>query len=164
MNATRDQAGNLIVTNSERLIGVLLAAFLVAILGVWMAHAPIKQAVGWTAVSAIFGLALLAANERASFVFDREAAVVRWRQDTVFRHDSGEIPFAAITGLSLERDFNRISRRGGARRLVILTAGGAIPVTSAFSGVGRSNEDVGLAVQSYLRELGPGHEVPFTRY
>jgi hypothetical protein len=163
VNATRDQAGNLIVTNSERLIRVLLAAFLVAILGVWMAHAPIKEAVGWTAVCAIFGLALLAANERASFVFDREAAVVRWRQDTVFRHDSGEIPFAAITGLSLERDFNR-SRRGGARRLVILTAGGATPVTTAFSGVGRSNEDVGLAVQSYLKELAPGKEVPFTRY
>jgi hypothetical protein len=98
MNARRDQAGNLIVTNSERLIRALLAAFPVATLGVWMAHAPIKQAVGWTAICAIFGLALLAANERASFVFDREAAVVRWRQDTIFRHDSGEIRFAAITG------------------------------------------------------------------
>jgi hypothetical protein len=164
MNARRDQAGNLIVTNSERLIRALLAAFPVATLGVWMAHAPIKQALGWTAICAIFGLALLAANERASFVFDREAAVVRWRQDTIFRHDSGEIPFAAITGLSVERDFNRISRRGGARRLVILTAGSAIPVTSAFSGVGRSREGVGLAAQSYLRQLAPGKEVPFTRY
>jgi hypothetical protein len=164
MNARRDQAGNLIVTNSERLIRALLAAFPVATLGVWMAHAPIKQALGWTAICAIFGLALLAANERASFVFDREAAVVRWRQDTIFRHDSGEIPVAAITGLSVERDFNRISRRGGARRLVILTAGSAIPVTSAFSGVGRSREGVALAVQSYLRELAPGKEVPFTRY
>ena len=163
MNAMRDQAGNLIVTNSERLTRVLLAGFVVAMLGIWIAHVPVRQAVGWTAVCAIFGLALLAANERASFVFDRETAVVRWRQDTAFRHDSGEIPFAAITGLSLERDFTRYSQRGSARRLVILTAGGAIPVTTAFSGLGRSNEDVGLMVQSYLNEIAPGRPVPFTR-
>lgn len=161
MNATRDQAGNLIVTNTERLILVLLAASVVGMVGVWVAHVPVKQAVGWTAVCAVFQLAFLAANERSSFVFDRGAAVVRWRQDTVFRHDAGEISFSAITGLSLERDFTRPSQRGNARRLVILTTSGPVPVTTAFTGMGGSNEEVGHVVQSYLNEIAPGRTVPF---
>ena len=61
---------------------------------------PVRPALGTTAVCVVMGLALAAANEPSEFVFDRERRVVRWRRDTPFRRDSGEIPFSAITGLS----------------------------------------------------------------
>jgi hypothetical protein len=87
--------------------------------------------------------------------------VLTWRKDTAFRHVAGEIPFSAITALSLERDFAASGQRGNARRLVLLTREGPIPVTSAFSGMDRTQEPTGRAIQQFLIERRSGQDLPF---
>ncbi|HEX8944233.1 MAG TPA: hypothetical protein VF785_13930 [Gemmatimonadaceae bacterium] len=164
MKVSRDASDHLIVTSVETLIRILLGLAVLGIAVVWTSRATITQALGWTAVCAVFGLALTAANERSTFDFDRASLTLRWRQDTPFRHVSGEIPFSAITGLSIERDFKSASPargRGGARRLVLLTAQGPIPFTTAFTGLGSNAADVGEEVRRYLTEALPGREIPF---
>jgi hypothetical protein len=165
MKASKDESGNLMVTNVERFVRALLGAFGVGLIAAWIAPIPTRQSLGWSAVCVVFGLALLAANERSTFVFDRGARILRWSQDTPFRHLSGEVPFASITALSVERDFRfrgatPSQGRGGARRLVLLTTSGVIPFTSAYTGIGSDAEKVGRAVHQYLADGAPGREIP----
>jgi hypothetical protein len=163
MNASRDAAGHLLVTNVETFIRVLLGLAMVGVVVAWTAPLPIRQAAGWTAVCSVFALALTAANERSTFAFDRQSLTLRWRRDTPFRHESGEVPFATITALSIERDFMKASRgprRGGAKRLVLLTTQGPIPFTTSFTGIGTAAEEVGQEVRRYLMESIPDREIP----
>jgi len=156
-------AGHLVVTNVSALIRVLLALALLGIIAAWIAPDTRAQAFGWTAVCVVFGLALMAANERSTFDFDRQSFALRWRRDTPFRHASGEIPLDAITALSIERDFKYATPsrgRGGARRLVLLTTSGPIPFTTSFTGIGSDVEDVGREVRQFLMDAHPGHEIP----
>ena len=161
MKATRDSSGNLLVTSAETFVSVLLLLCVTGAIAIWFAPIRSSGAAGWTGVFAIFGLALLAANERSRFFFDRGRAVLIWRKDTPFRHESGEIDFAAITALSLERDFNSGGRRGGARRLVLHTKNGPLPVTTAYTGIGNAAQRVGESICAYLDEVAPIHERPF---
>jgi hypothetical protein len=165
MKASQDDSGNLIVTNVLTLVRALLGVFGVGVVVAWIAPIPSRQSLGWSAVCVVFVLALLAADERSTFVFDRRAGILRWRQDTPFRHLSGEVPFASITALSVERDFRfrgatPSQGRGGARRLVLLTTSGVIPFTTAYTGIGSDAEDVGGIVQQYLADVAPGREIP----
>lgn len=163
MNASRDESGNLIVRNIETFVRALLCAFGVGMVAAWLVPITTRQSLGWSVVCTSFVLALLAANETSTFVFDRRSALVRWRRDTPFRHFAGEVPFAEITALSIERDFKSAAPsrgRGGGRRLVLLTTSGPVPVTTAFTGFGSDAEDVGREVQQYLGEVAPGREVP----
>jgi len=156
----RDNSGNLVVKNVETFIRALLVAVAVGAAAAWLAPIPRTQALGWTAICVVFGAALTAADERSTFIFDQRRAVVVWKQETPFRHEGGEIPFSSITGLSLERDFARGTRRGGARRLVLLTTSGPRPVTTAFTGIGTAAEQTARAIQSYLAEVDPAREIP----
>lgn len=161
MRIERTERGDLVVTNRETFLRVLLLACVAVIVLVWLTPVPLRQAIAWSAVCLIFGLALLAADEQSRFVFDSARGMLTWRKDTVFRHDAGETPFASITALSLERDFARSGQRGSARRLVVLTTEGPIPVTSAFSGLGRTQERVGRDIQQFLGERSPPRSIPF---
>jgi hypothetical protein len=105
MKAWQDNSGNLIVINVLMFVRALLVAFGVGMVAAWIAPIPSRQSLGWSAVCVLFVLALLTADERSTFVFERRTGILRWRQDTPFRHEAGEVPFAAITGLSVERDF-----------------------------------------------------------
>ena len=149
------------VTNAETFIRWMFAGFVVWVAGVWL-MLPVRGALAWTLVSAVFLVALKAADERAEFVFDGRQRVVRWRQDTAFRHAGGEIPFSAITGLSLERDFTRQNRAGNARRLVLLTTSGPVPVTTAYTGVGSAARDAGQTVRAYLADATGSPPVSFS--
>jgi hypothetical protein len=165
MRASQDNSGNLIVTNVQTFVRALLGAFAIGIVAAWVAPIPTGQSLGWSAVCVVFVLALLAANERSTLVFDRGARILRWSQDTPFRHQAGEVPFTAITALSVERDFRfrgatPSQGRGGARRLVLVTTSGVIPFTSAYTGFGSDAEDVGRIVQRYLAGVAPGREIP----
>jgi hypothetical protein len=165
MKASRDESGNLIVTNAEMFVRVLIGVFVVMVIAAWMGPATMRRPLGWSAVCAVFVLALVAADERSTFVFDRRSALLRWRKDTPFRHLAGEVPFSEITALSIERDLIDDSPpygRRGARRLVLHTTSGPIPVTTAFTGVGSDAEGVGREVQQYLGDVSPGREIPFT--
>jgi hypothetical protein len=163
VNASRNAPGHLVVTSVETMIGVLLGLAVVGMAAVWIAPTTIARALGWTAIAGVFGLALAAAYERSTFDFDRGSLALRWRRDTPFRHASGVVPFGAITGLSIERDFKSASPamgRGGARRLVLLTTEGPIPFTTTFTGLGSGAEDVGQEVRRYLMECVPDRDVP----
>ena len=165
MKATQDDSGNLIVTNALMFVRALLGAFAVGFVAAWIVPIPTRQSLGWSAVCVVFVLALLAADERSTFVFDRRAGILRWTQDTPFRHQAGEVPFTAITALSVERDFRfrggtPTQGRGGARRLVLLTTAGVIPFTTAYTGIGSDAEDVGRIVQQYLGDVPLGREIP----
>jgi hypothetical protein len=145
------------------MIGLLLGLAVVGMAAVWIAPTTLARALGWTAIGGVFGLALAAAYERSTFDFDRGSLTLRWRRDTPFRHASGVVPFGAITGLSIERDFksaNPARGRGGARRLVLLTTNGPIPFTTAFTGLGSGAEDVGQEVRRFLMECVPDRDVP----
>lgn len=161
MKLDRTEHGDLVVTNRETFIRVCLVGCLAGIVLVWLVPVSLEQAIAWSVVFLVFGLALVAADERSRFVFDRERGVLSWRKDTVFRHAAGEIQLSAITALSLERDFATSGRRGNARRLVVLTTQGPIPVTSAYSGTDGTQEPVGRAIQQFLIERAPGSEIPF---
>jgi hypothetical protein len=109
----------------------------------------------------VYLLALLAADERTTFEFHATEGRLRWRRDGIFRHESGQVGFADITGLSLERDFRPGGRRGGAKRLVVHTTDGPIAVTAAYSGIGRSALTVGRTIHSYLKVSMPDRDIPF---
>ena len=159
MRVSRDASGTLTITNVETSVRVVRAGFVTLMLAVWFAPIAPSQRAAWALVLGLFALALTAADERSLFVFDSHAGVLRWRKDTPFRHSAGTVPFSAITGLSLERDFARGVQRGGARRLVILTAKGPLPVTSAFTGVGRGAEETGQRLREYLTAAQPQRTV-----
>ena len=159
MRVSRDAAGTLTITNVELFLRVVRAGMVTAMLAVWFAPIPPLQRAAWAFVTGLFALALTAADERAVFVFDSHDGVLRWRKDTPFRHESGTVPFSAITGLSLERDFARNGSRGNARRLVIHTAKGPLPVTNAFTGIGSAAEDAGRVLQQYLTAAQPQRPV-----
>jgi hypothetical protein len=159
MRVSRDASGTLTITNVELFLRVVRAGVVTVMLAVWFAPIPPLQRAGWALVAGLFALALTAADERAVFVFDSHDEVLRWRKDTPFRHASGMVPFGAITGLSLERDFARSGSRGSAKRLVIHTTNGPLPVTNSFTGFGRAAGDSGKILQEYLTEAQPQRPV-----
>lgn len=162
MHIARDASGTLTVTNVESFIRLLRAFFIAVMLGIWLAPIEADQKIAWSLVCGLFVLALTAVDERSLFVFDTHAAMLRWRKDTPFRHLSGTVPYSAITGLSLERDFSRQGKRGTARRLVILTTNGPIPMTTAFTGVGGAAEETGRALQEYFARAKTRRAVALT--
>jgi hypothetical protein len=87
MKAWQDDSGNLIVINVLMFVRALLVAFGVGMVAAWIAPIPSRQSLGWSAVCVVFVLALLTADERSTFVFERRTGILRWRQDTPFRHD-----------------------------------------------------------------------------
>lgn len=155
MRVSRDASGTLTITNVEVFVRVLRAVFVTGMLAVWFAPIDPGQRAMWAGVAGLFALALTAADERSLFVFDSHDAVLRWRKDTPFRHVAGTVPFSAITGLSLERDFRSNGRRGNARRLVIHTTSGPLPVTTAFTGLGSAAEDAARELQRYFAAAQP---------
>jgi hypothetical protein len=159
MRVSRDASGTLTITNVEQFVRVVRAGMVTGMLAVWFAPIPPLQRAGWALVTGLFALALTAADERAVFVFDSHDGVLRWRKDTPFRHESGTVPFGAITGLSLERDFSRNGVRGNAKRLVIHTTKGPLPVTNAFTGFSHAAEDSGRQLQEYLTAAQPQRPV-----
>jgi hypothetical protein len=70
------------------------------------------------------------------------------------------VPLSSITALSLQRDFATSGQRGNARRLVVITTQGPIPVTSAYSGLDKTQEPAGRAIQQFLTERQPGQSIP----
>jgi hypothetical protein len=159
MRVSRDASGTLTITNVEAFVRVMRAGFVTLMLAVWFAPIAPSQRAAWALVLGLFALALTAADERSLFVFDSHAGVLRWRKDTPFRHSAGTVQFSAITGLSIERDFSRDGQRGTARRLVILTAKGPLPITSAYTGVGSAAEDTGQLLRDYLAAAQPQRNV-----
>lgn len=162
MTAARDTSGNLVITNVERFLALLLVLCITGAVAVWFTPVAFRTAAGWTALLATFALALTAALERSSFVFDGTRGVLTWRKTTPFRRDAGEVTLDDVTGLSLERDHSA-THQSSARRLVIHTRKGPIPVTTAFTGLGQNAERVGEMVRSYLAELSPPRTMPFVR-
>lgn len=159
MRVSRDASGTLTITNVELFLRLARAAIVTLMLAVWFAPIPPVQRAAWALVTGLFALALTSADERAVFVFDSHDGVLRWRKDTPFRHASGTVPFGAITGLSVERDFSRNGARGTAKRLVIHTTKGPLPVTNAFTGFGHAAEDSGRLLQEYLTSVQPQRSV-----
>ena len=162
MKAVRQPDGTLVVTNVERFLIALIGLFAVAFVAVWFSNVSPGRAIGLDAVFVLFIAACLAGAERSTFVFDASSQSLRWSQTTVFRRSAGTVPLNAISSLSLERDFARANRRGSACRLVLHTASGPLPVTSAFTGVGSANQRVGEEIRVYLSEAGNGRKIPFT--
>ena len=161
MKLARNAQGDLIITSRETFVRVVLVAFVVLFILVWLAPVPISRAIAWSAVFILFGLALLAADERSTFVFDAHRGMLTWRKETPFRRTAGEIPLTSITALSLERDFGRSGQRSNAKRLVVLTTAGPLPVTNAFSGFDRTQEPVGRNLQQFLNMQRSGEAIPF---
>jgi len=159
MRVSRDASGTLTITNIELFLRLVRAGIVTVMLAVWFAPILPLQRAAWALVAGVFALALTAADERAVFVFDSHDGVLRWKKDTPFRHASGTVPFSAITGLSLERDFSRSGSRGNAKRLVIHTTSGPLPVTNSFTGFGRAAEDSGRVLQEYLTAAQPQRPV-----
>lgn len=164
MKIERTTNGDLVITNRETFIHVLSIGCAAVLVLVWIAPVPLKQAIGWSVVALVLGLALVAADERSRFVFDHERGVLNWHRETRFQRNGGELPLTAITALSLQRDFTSSGQRSNARRLVVLTTQGPIPVTNAFSGFDRTQEPVGQAVQQFLNERASGQQIPFVTY
>ena len=161
MRLERASNGDLIVTNREMFVRVLLVAFIVLLVVLWLTPMPLAKRLGWSALFLVFGLALLAADERSTFVFDAKQGVLTWRKETRFRRVAGEIPLSSITALSMERHFTSSGQRGAAKRLVLLTTKGPLPVTQAFSGFDRTQEPIGRAVQQFLNGRQSGESIPF---
>jgi hypothetical protein len=153
--------GTLVITNRETFIRVLLIGCAMVIVFVWLAPVPRREAIGWSAICFLFGLALIAADERSRFVFDRGRGVLTWRTDNVFRHAEGEIALSTITALSLEHSFTSSGGRSNAKRLVVLTSKGPLPVTRSYSGIDRTQQPVGRAIQQFLSEFSPAASIPF---
>lgn len=162
MRVERDTSGRLVVTNIETFLAVLLVLNIAGAIAVWFAPIDARTAAGWTATFGVFALALTAAQERSSFVFDGARGLLIWRKRTPFRNEGGELTLDDVTGLSLESDHS-VGQHGTARRLVILTRKGPIPVTTAFTGVGRGAEQAGELVRSYLAEQSPPRQMTFVR-
>jgi hypothetical protein len=162
MKATRDPLGQLVVISGSAYTRVLIALAGVGVVLAWISRIPAREAVGWTAICLLFGAALVVVDERSMFIFDPRVRVLQWRRDTPFRHASGDVAFDAITALSIEHDFKSAAPsrgRGGARRLVLLTSDGPIPLTTAFSGFGSGPETVGGQIQQFLRAAGARSEI-----
>lgn len=111
----------------------LAAAGLCVVLSVQL---PARPALGWTTVCVVFGSAFAMAYERSTFEFDASTSTLRWSRRGWFRTASGSVAFAQITDVFAERSFRSVTQslgRGGARRLVILTSDGPIPVTTGYT-------------------------------
>jgi len=162
VTATLQPDGSLRVYHFESFLLVLAGALVVIAIGIWFTPATPQQSAIWDAILVVFALAALAGVERSEFVFDKKAQTLSWRKKTPYRQESGTIPFSAITSLVLERDFTRAGRPGNARRLVILTTGGPVPVTNAFSGLTAAAERVGAEVSAYL-SAGAPHPISFDK-
>lgn len=163
MRVSSDADGKLVVTNLEVFLMVLCVGFTAVGVGVWLSSLALRGKLGWSVLCLIFALATLSAVERSRFVFDRATRRLTWERRTPLRRSTGVVPFAQITGLSLERDFAPSGQRGNARRLVVHTTEGPLPVTRAFTGIGNAAEDAGIAIQRYLNASDPSREIPFVR-
>jgi hypothetical protein len=158
VTADIDTDGNLAVRNRESFVRVLIALCALGIIAAWMFSPAARVAAGWTGVCLVFGFALLAANESSDFIFVRDTRVVRWSRETPFRREGGTVPFDQVTGLSIERDFGKVSKRGGASRVVLLTATGPIPLTKSFTG-GGSRMRAAERTLEYLLDACPQPEL-----
>jgi len=160
--ATLQPDGSLRVYHFESFLLVLAIALTVIAIGLWFTPATPQQSAIWDVVLLLFSLAALAGVERSEFIFDKKTQSLSWRKKTPFRQESGTIPFTAITSIVMERDFTRSGRPGNARRLVILTTGGPIPVTNAYSGLTAAAERMGEEISAYL-SAGAPHPITFER-
>jgi hypothetical protein len=163
MNYSRDARGSLVVTDVPTFVRALLVLAIGGFIAALLAPIPAARRVEWAAVCAIFAIALAVANERSTFLFDRRDKVVRWRRDSVVRHSAGEIPFANLTALSVERGFRSATPsrgRGGGRRLVLLTSDGPLPFSNAFTGWGDAAERTGREIQRFFKDADAGIDLP----
>jgi hypothetical protein len=81
--------------------------------------------------SGIFLLSAAITARSATFVFDGVRRTVRWNGRKLFKVDSGDIPFADITGIGVEAISSESSV--AAYRLTILTEHGSVPMAYAYS-------------------------------
>ena len=162
MKALRDRSGNLVITNVDGFLAVLLVLCVLGAIAIWFAPVGNRTAAGWTALLGVFSLALIAAQERSSFVIDRSNGVLSWRRQKAFAHRRGQVTLTAITKLSLERDQSS-RERWSSRRLVIHTLAGPLPVNTGYSGMTRNMERVGWILREYLGEILPQRHLPFLK-
>ena len=188
MKATRDPSGNLVITNVEAFLAVLLLLCVTGAVAVWFAPVPTRTAVGWTALLGLFALALLSAQERSRFVFDRARGVLTWRTADETRIAGFQdgfswlsrpdlVSIAAVQGHAIGAGFQlalacdlRIAAEGTVFAMaetglgiVIHTQAGPVPITTAYTGVGDAAEQVGEAVRAYLAEIFPSRDLPFIK-
>ena len=162
VKAARDRSGNLVITNVDGFLAVLLVLCILGAIAVWFTPVGNRTAAGWTALFAVFSLALIAAQERSSFVIDRTNGVLSWHRQKAFAHRRGQITLTAITKLSLERDQSS-GERWTSRRLVIHTLAGPLPVNTGYSGMTRNMERVGEMLREYLAEILPQRHLQLSK-
>jgi len=134
---------------------VLAGSLTVAGAAIWLSPATAGQCAGWDAVLGLFALASTAGVERSEFRFDQSTKTVSWSRRTVFRRLTGTFRFGDVTGIGFERSWTS-SRPSNARRLIIFTTRGPVPLTNAYSGILGAANAVGAEISSYL-------SVPFDR-
>lgn len=158
MHATTDSAGNLVVSHSENWLFAVVIALCVLAIAAWFGNQTLASAIGWT-VGLLAGATLLYSGcERSVFTFDRSDDTLVWRRVKPFSRAEGRITFADITGLSLQQDFGDHGQRTVARRVVIHTVAGIVPVTTSFELGKGKGEQIAAQIIDVLHQARPQAE------
>jgi hypothetical protein len=155
MKADTDSSGNLVVSHSESWllgIAIVLAAGSVA---PWFGSETLVRTVGWSVGLLAIATLLYSGCERSVFVFDVTNAAVVWRRVKPFSRAIGRVAFADITGLSLQQDFGDHGQRTVARRVVIHTNAGIIPITTSFEMSRKKGEQIATRIIDALHQSRP---------
>lgn len=158
MKTDTDSSGNLVVSNYETW---LLAAVIVLCAGAvaaWFGSESLAGTIGWSVGLLAVAALLYSGCERSVFLFDVANGALIWSRVKPFSRASGRVGFADITGLSLQQDFGDHGQRTRARRVVIHTTSGIVPITTSFEMSRTKGEEVATRIIDALHQSRPQAE------
>lgn len=156
MRTATDARGTLTITSAERWLPVVAVLLLVGAVGVWLGFGPPEHTLAWSIGFFVAALVCVAGFERSAFVFDRERRELVWRRWTPVHRAEGRVPFGEITSVSLEQAFDTQGVRSNARRIVVHTTHGVIPVTTGYSAGLAGHLAVANRIADALEAASPG--------
>jgi len=134
MKVTRQTDKELVIEDSTLWMAAIAALAGLVLLVVAIAGGKIGGAAG----ACLFLLVAFIALQKSTFIFDADERIVRWRLLRYLNTLTGSMGFDAINDIGIQ---STSSVSGGTSyRLTLLTAKGAMPMSTAYSGGSKHHE------------------------
>lgn len=129
----------------------LASAVTLGIISAWALLALNHRVTGL--VCAGFALLLLGLYERSVFTFQPTEGQVKWVRVHLLRRSTGSVPFSELDALAVETEYGPPYLH----RLALVTAGGRMPLTSAYDD---AHERVAALTRAIQAAVQPHHHLP----
>lgn len=155
MKVTRLPNGSLLVESVPVLVSIIILACLAASLAL-LVDPLLEEPARYDNIHVgVFCLAICGGLiyflwERTRFVFDPVMRRARWERTRPFRRERGEIDFAAIKRVTVER-VPKVGSNSRSCRVELVTAEARVPLTTVYSQGGTDHKALARTIEEFIR-------------